>query len=90
MLTKAAEEDMEGVIFTFVPERTVRLEFIGDLNSALESRASETIFVELKCPDEELERRMENESRADYGKLHSVVEYRHLRDSGAFDYPSHA
>ena len=87
VLTKAAEEDMEGVIFTFVPERTVRREFIDDLSRALESRASETIFVELKCPDEELEQRMENESRADYGKLRSVFEYRRLHESGAFDYP---
>lgn len=87
VLTKAAEEDLEGVIFTFAPERTVRREFIGDLSRALGTNTSETIFVRLECPDEELERRMENESRANYGKLRSVVEYRRLRESGAFDYP---
>ena len=87
VLQRAAEEGLDGVVTTFTPERTVRHRFIGDLTATIAAASGQTIFVELICPEEELERRMENESRAKFGKIHSLAQYRRLRDSGAFDYP---
>ena len=88
VLLRAAEECLAGVVFTFTPERTVRCDFIGRLAETMQAAGAEVIFIELTCPEEELERRMENRSRFDYGKVHSLALYRSLRDSGAFDYPS--
>ena len=87
VLARAAEEHLPGVIFTFTPERTVHHNFIGRLTETMQTAGAETIFIELTCPEEELERRMENQSRFEYGKVHSLVQYRSLRDSGAFQYP---
>ena len=87
VLNRAADDKLNGVIFTFTPERTVRPQFVVDLTEAMESAGAETVFVELNCPNEELERRMANTSRIEYGKVQSVVQYRSLRESGAFDYP---
>ena len=87
VLTRAAGERMDGVIITFTPERTVSTGFMADLTESMEASGAETIFVQLTCPDEVLERRMENDSRAQYGKIHSLVQYRRIRDSGGFDYP---
>ena len=87
VLARAAEELLAGVIFTFTPERTVHHGFIGRLTETMQAAGAEAIFIELTCLEEELERRMENRSRVQYGKVHSLVQYRSLRDSGAFDYP---
>ena len=87
VLRRAAEERLDGVVMTFTPERTVRHRFIGDLTATIAAAGGRTIFVELTCPDEELERRMENESRARFGKIHSLAQYRRIRDSGGFDHP---
>ena len=87
VLTAAAEELLAGVVFTFTPERTVHRDFIGRLAETMQAAGAEVIFIELTCPEEELERRMENRSRFQYGKVHSLVQYRSLRDAGAFDYP---
>ncbi len=87
VIGRAAEERLPGMLFTFTPERTVRHRFIGDLTATVAAAGGETVFVKLTCPDEELERRVENESRAEFGKVNSLSQYRRLRDSGAFDYP---
>ena len=87
VLKRAAGERMDGVIMTFTPERTVSPGFMADLTESMEASGAETIFVQLTCPDEELERRMENESRTLYGKIYSLAQYRRIRDSGGFDYP---
>ena len=87
VMGRAAAEHLPGLLFTFTPERTVRHRFIGDLNTTVAVAGGQTVFVELTCPEEELERRMENESRAEFGKVNSLAQYRRLRDSGAFDYP---
>src|SRR6267378_7593760 len=76
-----------SLIFTFNPERTVRERFIQDAINVVESAAGKIIFVELTCAEEELERRMEDASRKEFGKLASVERYRSLRDAGAFQFP---
>lgn len=87
VLATAAEELIPGVIFTFTPERTVHHGFIARLTETMHAAGAETIFIQLTCPEEELEGRMEHQSRFQYGKVHSLVQYRSLRDSGAFQYP---
>jgi hypothetical protein len=88
-LSAFAEAARQGLsfIFTFNPERTVRERFIQDAIDVVESAGGWVIFVELTCAEEELERRIEEGSRKEFGKLASVVQYRLLKDAGAFDFP---
>lgn len=85
-LETAARED-QSLIFTFHPEASVRPDFPARVVAALAEHAGEVTFVELTCPESEIEGRIESKSRARYGKLRSLAEYRKLRDAGAFDYP---
>ena len=45
------------------------------------------LFVALTCPNDELEQRIENPSRARFGKLSSSPLFRELQQAGAFLYP---
>jgi hypothetical protein len=83
---EAARNDL-SLIFTFNPERTVREEFIQDAIAAVESAGGRVIFVELTCAETELERRMEEPSRKEFGKLASLGQYRSLKSAGAFKFP---
>jgi len=76
-----------SLIFTFTPERTVRESFVGDAVAAVEGAGGRVLFVELICPESELERRIEDGSRAEFGKLRSKALLQELRGAGAFDYP---
>jgi chloramphenicol 3-O-phosphotransferase len=76
-----------SLIFTFNPERTVRESFIADAQAAVAEAGGQVIFVELTCSEAELERRMEEPSRREFGKLASVEQYRELKDAGAFNFP---
>ena len=76
-----------SLIFTFNPERTVRKSFVQDAIEAVATENGQVIFVELTCAEEELERRMEDSSRKEFGKLGSIEQYRSLKASGAFEYP---
>ena len=60
---QAAAADLNGLIFTFVFERTVRAGFIEKTQSVIESAGGEVLFVELTCTTEELEKRIEHPSR---------------------------
>jgi hypothetical protein len=76
-----------SLIFTFNPERTVRERFIQDTIDVVEKENGEVVFIELTCAEDELERRMADASRKEFGKLASVELYRELKDSGAFEFP---
>ena len=76
-----------SLIFTFNPERTVRERFIQDAINVVESAGGQIIFVELTCTGPELERRLEDASRKEFGKLNSLAQYRSLKESGAFQFP---
>ena len=76
----------QSLVFTFHPEASVRHDFPQRVLSAVRSRGGVVVFIELTCPESEIERRIEGRSRAEYGKLRSLSEYRRLRDSGAFAY----
>jgi chloramphenicol 3-O-phosphotransferase len=81
----AARQDL-SLIFTFNPERTVRARFIQDAIDIVEKENGEVVFVALTCAEQELERRMEDSSRKEFGKLASKELYRELKDSGAFEF----
>lgn len=83
----AAAAEM-SLIFTFNPERTVAPDFAERCVRVVEEQGGDVVFVELVCPEAEIEARIENRSRAEFGKLRSLEQYRALREEGAFDYPS--
>jgi hypothetical protein len=76
-----------SLIFTFAPERTVRDSFVDEASAAVEEEGGRVRFVELTCAETELERRIENSSRAEFGKLRSKALFQELRSAGAFDWP---
>ncbi|MEO7970182.1 MAG: AAA family ATPase [bacterium] len=82
---EAARNDL-SLIFTFNPERTVREDFIQKTIDVVESAGGRVVFVELTCAEDELERRMGEPSRKEFGKLASLEEYRSLKSEGAFEF----
>ncbi|MDQ1637788.1 MAG: hypothetical protein QOF62_1127 [Pyrinomonadaceae bacterium] len=83
---EAARND-RSLIFTFNPERSVREGFIQNTIDVVESAGGRVVFVELTCSEAELERRMEEPSRKEFGKLASLEQYRSLKSAGAFEFP---
>jgi shikimate kinase len=83
---EAAQRDV-SLIFTFSPERTVRTSFIQDTLDTVESLGGKVLFIELTCPIEELERRIENPSRSEFRKLRSLEVFRKIRQAGVHIYP---
>jgi hypothetical protein len=83
--SEAARQDL-SLIFTFNPERTVRERFIQDTIDVVEKENGEVVFVELTCAEQDIERRLEDSSRKEFGKLTSRQLYRELKDSGAFEF----
>lgn len=84
---EAAAKDGISTIFTFAPEATVNPGFIDKAVSTIQNAGGEICFVELICPIEVLEVRMENPSRAQFLKLRSVETFRTLRQKGADRFP---
>jgi hypothetical protein len=76
-----------SLIFTFTPERTVPESFVAKAVASVEGAGGHVLFVELVCPPAELDRRVEDESRAPFGKLRSKQIFQELRASGVFEYP---
>ncbi len=83
---EAARSDL-SLIFTFNPERTVNEKFIQKTTDIVEAAGGRVVFVELTCSEDELEKRIEEPSRKDFGKLSSVDQYRSLKSEGAFEFP---
>lgn len=83
----AAAEQKISTIFTFAPESTVNPAFIQRAADAVEQAGGEIHFVELTCPIDELERRLEEPSRAQFLKLRSVEVFRKLRESASNKFP---
>ncbi|MBW2292032.1 MAG: shikimate kinase [Deltaproteobacteria bacterium] len=85
---REASEQGQSLVFTFNPEVTVQPAFPDRVSATVRASGGEVVFVELTCSEAEIERRIENESRAKFGKLRSLPRYRELRDAGAFVYPA--
>ena len=75
-----------SLVFTFHPEASVPPGFPERAREAVEERGGRVHFLEIVCPEEVLEQRIEDPSRAEFGKLASLQRYRELRDEGAFRY----
>ena len=71
-----------GLIFTFAPEKTVAPDFLQRLAAAIPGK---THFVELRCPESEIEARLGSSNRLGTGKLSSVDLYRDLKSRGVFN-----
>ena len=84
VFAQAVSANLDGLIFTFVFERTVSSGFVENTKRLIESAGGEVLFVELTCSTEELERRIEAPSRKKFGKLSSVDQFRELKKAGAF------
>jgi len=85
---EAAAKAGISLVFTFAPEATVRPEFIGNAADIVEKYGGEVCFVELRCPVQEIERRLNAPSRHDWMKLKSVAIFRELRAKGAESFPA--
>ena len=87
LLLGFASNFVPAAIFTFAPERTVHDTFPADAESTVRAEGGRVLFVDLRCAEPELERRLSDPSRSSFGKLHSPEQYRALRDSGALEFP---
>lgn len=88
VLEEAATSDVAGVIFTFAPETSVRVDFVPELAAGMRARGADVLFVELTCPLATLKERMGAASRAEFGKLASAELFEELHGRGVFtDFP---
>ncbi|MFT5196461.1 MAG: chloramphenicol 3-O-phosphotransferase [Candidatus Promineifilaceae bacterium] len=76
-----------SLVFTFAPESTVNPSFIERCKKVVEEHEGQVHFIELTCPEEEIEARIENSNRSKFGKLNSIEFYRQLKANGAFTFP---
>ena len=79
----AAAEDGRSLIFTFNPELSVGPGFPERARAAVAAFGGTMPTVRLNLPWEEQERRIDNESRGEFGKLRSLDLLRQLRDNFA-------
>jgi len=84
VFARAVAANLNGLIFTFAQDRTVKDRFIGATREIVESSGGEVLFVELTCSTAELERRIEHPARRQFGKLNSAARFRELKEAGAF------
>ena len=85
---QASAAKLEGLIFTFAFEKTVRDEFVPNVIKMMEAAGDEVVFVKLYCAPAELETRLTNPSRQEFGKLTSLDLFRQLNSQGMFDTPA--
>jgi hypothetical protein len=85
--SQAAGAKLEGLIFTFAFEKTVREEFVPNVVRTVEKTGGELIFVKLYCAPDELETRITNPTRERFGKLTSLDLFNELNNAGIFDTP---
>ena len=84
---RSAANANQSFIFTFFPEKTVQVDTIPQLQEIIEDSGGEVQYIQLLCSEPEVERRLSEPSRAQFGKLQDPDLYRELRESGQFDYP---
>lgn len=84
---RAAAEAQQSFIFTFNPEATVDPQLIQELEELVSAGGGQLLYVELLCDLETLAGRMDNASRAQFGKLTDPALFRQLVADGGFDFP---
>ncbi|MEM1262887.1 MAG: AAA family ATPase [Pseudomonadota bacterium] len=80
----AAAKAGRSFVFTFNPEATVRRTLIDELQAAVQRAGGQVLYVELICSDAEVQARIANPSRAQFGKLTDAALYRQLKAQGSF------
>lgn len=78
MFEAAARANLPGVIFTYVYARGDDDAFIQQTLDAVEPYGGQVLFILLTCAEEELLRRVEQESRRAFGKLRDAEQLRAL------------
>ncbi len=84
VFSRAAQNGMDGLIFTFAPEATVRPTFLPEVEKAMMAAGGTIDYVELTCPEAELKRRFKDASRLQYKKLTSIELFDKLKAEGSF------
>jgi len=74
-------------VFTFNPERTVAPSLMTELSDLVTDAGGRVHYVELRCSDAEIERRIDNPSRHRFGKLTDPALYREFKSQGGFEFP---
>ena len=83
VIERAAMNHIPGLIFTFLPEYTVRPQFITNLIELAARNHIEILAIELTCPLEEVKRRLNTPTRRRFQKLDSIELFEALHDTGA-------
>ena len=83
----AAAEANQPFIFTFNPEATVDPALIARLQKIIENVGGQVYYVALQCADDEVLNRLDNASRAKFGKLLDKNLYQAIKHQGGFDFP---
>lgn len=84
---EAAAAEGVSLVFTFMPEISVQPAFPERVRAAIRPHGGRLRLVELTCPVEALDDRLDAPSRADFAKLRDVAMMRDLRATGWLDYP---
>jgi hypothetical protein len=84
---EAAARSGESFVFTFNPESTVAPETLDKLEFAVGGNGGSIIYFELRCSIDEIEKRLADPARSQFGKLTDVGLFRKLYYDGAFESP---
>ena len=68
---QAAKENIPGVVFTFVYEKNTDDDFVRRLLERVEPHGGEIIFIQIYCEQEELLKRVKEDSRKQFQKVKS-------------------
>ncbi len=80
---RAVLAQIPGLIFTFIPEHTVRPQFITNLVDLAARTGIDIYTVEVTCPLPEIKQRLDNPSRRRFQKLNSIELFDALYSTGA-------
>ena len=83
----AAAVARKSFIFTFNPEATVTYSLLEDLLALVNAASGQVHFVEFQCDDKTISERLNEPSRAAFGKLSDKVLYASIKSAGGFDFP---
>ena len=83
----ALAASLPGLILTFAPERTVPQSFLDELRAHTALGRGTLRLVELRCAPAALDRRLEDRSREQYGKLRDAQRYHELDAAAVFAQP---
>ncbi len=81
ILEEAAKAKLQGVIFTYVYAKGLDDPFVSEVVNTVKPHGGNVMFVLLTCKKEELLKRVENDSRKNYKKIHKVDKLKELFDT---------